>query len=279
MLAYWEGLAGRSFERAVLGGLAADRLGLAFAAGYRSALLHLTGESGLAAVCITEEGGGHPRAIRTQLKRDGDSVVLSGAKQWATLAGRAKSLLIAASVGEKEGRNQLRMVRVPIDAEGLTLHEMPPTPFIPEIPHYRLTLEGVTVPADAVLPGDGYGRWIKPFRTVEDIHVIAAAASYVVSVGRDAGWPAEALAEGFVVLSALANLVDRPPLDPATHLTLGGVLTAFEGWLDRVGGHWEALEEPVRTRWTRDRGVLGVAGRVRAARFARAAEGLGLNAG
>lgn len=276
MLEYWDALSGRSFERAVLGGLAADRLGLAFATGYRSALLSLTGESGHAAVCITEEGGGHPRAIRTRLTAKGDTVVVTGTKQWSTLAGRAQSLLVAASIGEREGRNRLKMVRVPVDAKGLTLHAMPPTPFIPEIPHFRLTLEEVSVPAEAVLEGDGYGRWIKPFRTVEDIHVVAAAAAHVVGVGRHAGWPAAALAEGLVVLGALSDLSERPPLDPATHLALGGVLTTFDRWLDRCNGHWEALEEPVRARWARDRGVLGVAGRVRAARFARAVEGLGL---
>ncbi|MCA9708944.1 MAG: acyl-CoA dehydrogenase family protein, partial [Myxococcales bacterium] len=199
----WEGMAGDAFARAVTGGALADRLGLAFAAGYRSALLALTGEASHAALCITEEGGAHPRAIRTRVDVDGDTASLTGTKAWSTLAGSARTLLVAASIGHEGDRNRLRVVRVPADAEGVTLHAMPPTPFTPEIPHYRVELSGVRVPAEAILEGDGYDRVIKPFRTVEDVHVVAAAAAHVVAVGRRAGWPSGWLAEGFAIVAAL----------------------------------------------------------------------------
>lgn len=279
LLAHWEALPGSPFSRAVAAGMAADRLALAFAAGYRSALLALTGEAGHAALCITEQGGAHPRAIETRLERRGDEVVLSGSKAWATLAGNARTLLVAASIGREGDRNDIRLVRVPVDAGGVRVEAMPATPFTPEIPHARVTLEAVAVPSSAVFEGDGYTKWIKPFRTVEDIHVTAAAVAYVVGEGRRADWPALMLAEGFSAISALAELSARPPLDPAVHLVLGGTLSGITGWLDRTRPLWAAVDAEARRRWERDRPILGVAGRARATRFERAAAGLGLKVG
>lgn len=275
-LAHWERDPGGAFDRAVTGGGLVDRVGLAFAAGYRSALLALTGQTGTAALCVTEEGGNHPRAIQTRLTREDQAVVLTGTKAWSTLAGRARTLLIAASAGHEDGRNRLRMVEVPVDAEGLELRAMPPTPFTPEIPHFQVELREVRVCAEAVLDGDGYDRWIKPFRSVEDIHVIAAIAAHVVATGRRADWPAALVAEGIATIAALASLASRPPLDPEVHLALGGVLAGFEGWIARTEEAWSKTAPEIQRRWSRDRPLLQIAGKARAARFARAATAAGL---
>jgi len=60
----------RSIDHAILGGLMADRLGWAFATGYRAALGQLVpslAPDAMAALCVTEEGGNTPRAIPTRL--------------------------------------------------------------------------------------------------------------------------------------------------------------------------------------------------------------------
>jgi hypothetical protein len=58
-----------SIDRAIAGGVRADRLGFAFAGGYAAALAALVpGLTGIAALCATEEGGAHPRAIHTRLE-------------------------------------------------------------------------------------------------------------------------------------------------------------------------------------------------------------------
>src|SRR6185295_153430 len=57
-------------DRAFAGGACADRLGFAFAGGYAEALRALVPElppGSITALCATEEGGAHPRAIRTRL--------------------------------------------------------------------------------------------------------------------------------------------------------------------------------------------------------------------
>lgn len=279
LLDRWEHLPGTAFERAVAGGLLADRLGLAFAAGYRSALLALTGQTGHAALCITEKGGAHPRAIETRLEIEGDTAFITGTKAWSTLATHATSLLIAASLGIEDGRNRLRMVRVPLGAEGLELRPMPPTPFTPEIPHFQVELSRVEVSTDAILEGDGYERWIKPFRTVEDIHVIAAAIAHLVATARRAAWPTTLVAEGIALVAALAELSVRPPLHPAVHLGLGGVLASFVAWAARTEDAWSRTDPAVAQRWFRDRPLLAVAGKARAARLAQAAIGAGLAGG
>lgn len=271
LLVYWEGLDGPPLARAVAAGVLTDRLGLAFAAGYRSALLALTGQAGHAALCVTEQGGAHPRAIETRLEQRGDEVVVTGTKTWATLAGSARTLLVAGSIGREGNRNDLRLVHVPVEALGVRVEPMPATAFTPEILHCRVVLDGVVVPSTSVLEGDGYTRWIKPFRTVEDIHVVAAAAAHVVGVGRRASWPAMVLAEGIAVIAALAGLAERPPLDPAVHLALGGALTIFASWLERAEPFWASVRPEVQARWARDRAILAVAGKARAARFERAA--------
>jgi len=57
-------------DRAVAGGFLADRVAYAFANGYHSALLGLVpslSPDAFPALCITEEGGGHPRMIKSRL--------------------------------------------------------------------------------------------------------------------------------------------------------------------------------------------------------------------
>jgi alkylation response protein AidB-like acyl-CoA dehydrogenase len=120
-----------TIERAVVGGALADRIGFAFAGGYAEALRALVPDlRGITALCATEQGGNHPRAIQTTFTRG----VLNGRKTWATAATAASSLLVVASVGRHDGKNQLRVVRVATDAPGVRMHATSAA-FVPEIPH------------------------------------------------------------------------------------------------------------------------------------------------
>ena len=179
-------------DQAALGGSHADGMGWAFAAGYEAALARLDPMAvrggALAALCATEEGGGHPRAIRSTLAPAPGGFVLSGSKTWVTLGADAEALLVVASVGsDAEGRNRLKVARVPTLRSGVTLQAGEPTPFAPEIGHARATFEAVAVGHEDVLPGDGYDDALKPFRTIEDIHVTAAVLGWAIGVGRSNG--------------------------------------------------------------------------------------------
>ncbi len=257
-----------SFGRAVVGALRADRLGFAFVHAYRAALSRLVPGQTAACLCVTEEGGAAPRAIQTTLEPTARGFRIRGDKRWSTLAGRGEVLLVAASTGWVEGRNRLRLVAVPADAPGVTRTAMPPTPFAPEIPHYRVSFRDVEVPSDALLPGDGYARYVKPFRTVEDIHVTGAAVAFVAAwTQRSHGDPAPLLPPP----CAPATLAEADPSAPATHLALGALLDTLPARLDGAEEPWP---EPVREAWLRDRPLLQIAGRARAMRTARARERL-----
>src|SRR6185369_10915467 len=101
---------------------------------------------------------------------------------------------------------------------------MPPTRFVPEVPHAGVLFHEVRVPASALLPGDGYERYVKPFRTVEDIHVMLAIGAYLLREARRRGWPA-AFGERLVAqLALLGALSGADASAPATHLALAGGL-------------------------------------------------------
>jgi acyl-CoA dehydrogenase len=252
---------------AMAGGAVADRLGYAFAAGYHAALRRLVpslGPDHRACLAATEEGGGHPRAIATRL----DACRLHGTKTFATLATEADVVLVVAKTGDDDrGRPMLRVVRVTPPREGLTIAARAPFPVAPEIPHAKITFDGVAVSEDDVLPGDGYDRYLKPFRTIEDVHVLAALLAYVGVPARRHAWPREVFEELAALLVAVHGLSDLDPSARETHVALGGVFARVKHVLVSTEPHWAAAGEQARARWERDKGLLAVADNARRARL------------
>lgn len=281
--AAWRGLGASTIERATLGGLCADRLGFAFAGGYAEALHALVPETRarISALCATEEGGAHPRAIRTTLTRapGGDGWVLDGRKRWATIASAADQLLVVASTGsDAQGRNQLRVVRVAAGAPGVTLTPASAA-FVPEIPHAAVALDGVRVADADLLPGDGYTRYLKPFRTVEDLHVHAALLGYLLGVARRRGLAPELGERLLALIAATCGLGGADVTAPGTHLALAGLIELVTAQVEALERAWAEAPDDEWTRWQRDRTLLRVAGSARAARRDKARAGLAGAAG
>ena len=285
--AWWDATASRrtalsdTIDRALVGGACADRLGFAFASGYAEALRALVpgSDDRMHALCATEEGGNRPRAIQTTLTPSGPGTyTVTGRKTWVTAATEAATLLVVVSTGvDTAGRNQLRVIRIPADAAGI--HMRPATaPFVPEIPHAVLELDRVAVAHADLLPGDGYDRYLKPFRTIEDLHVHAALAGYLIGVARRRGFDhdlIEALAALAVATRALAA---ADVAAPTTHVALAGLLALVARIIPDVERPWSASPDEEWQRWQRDRALLQVAGTARAARRERAWSELGLSA-
>ena len=269
---------GDTIERAALGGRAASGLGWAFACGYEAALRRLLpslGSGELAALCASEEGGAHPRNIRTTLVPRGDGGwTLTGRKSWVTLGAEADVLLVVASVGsDPQGRNQLRVARVPSGRTGVSFEAASPLPFAPEIGHTRVTLSEVAIAAEELLPGDGYDEVLKPFRTIEDAHVLAAAVGWAVGVAKASGWDRAWIERAVGVIVALRAIGATPPSRPETHLALAGAAALARRLLDE--GSWAQADGAVREAWERDRALLEVAARAREARIEAAWRKLG----
>lgn len=262
-----------TIDRAILAGLAADRVGYAFASGYEAALHALVpalARDVVASFCASEEGGAHPRAIATTLRREGEAWILHGAKRWATLAPAADVLLVVASEGVADGRNRLRVVRLDAGRAGITIAAQPAAPFVPEIPHGTITLRRVVASDAELLAGDGYEGYLKPFRTIEDLHVYAALLAFLVRVARAQAWPRDFVEEGLALLAALRGLACEDGSAAAVHVALGGVLGLGRSLVDRAGGLWSGTDGDGKQRWERDRALFAVAERARAARLERA---------
>ena len=264
----------RSVERAVAGGYVADRLAWVLAAGYGEALRALLPDSPpgeQAAFCVTEAGGNHPRAIETRLRQTGKNWEITGVKTFVTGAEQARWLVVAATAGQGEdGRPKIRMVRLPADLSGLRIDPMVPLPFVPEIHHGTLTLERVRIEPAWLLSGDGYARYIKPFRTLEDLHLMAAALGYLYRVAETASWPLPRRSELLAFVAGLLTLDERDPQAPNLHIVLGGFWTQIASWLQAIDPLWQNAPEEWRRNWERDRPLLNVAEKARSARLASA---------
>ena len=233
---------------------------MASASGYQAALRALLPDlpaDRVASLCVTERGGGHPRAIETRLDpgREGGYEV-TGKKRWATLSGDAGVLLVAASAGLDEGgKKRLRLVRVPSDAAGVTRRPMaePPLPLTPETRH-----DEVELPPARVSESDVLGPWrrlspatcVSPLlQFVEDVHVTAAILAYLVREVRLHALPnlhAERLAGLLAALRAVAAL---DPSAPATHVALAGLLDPSRAPVDELDRVWAKTESPAHARW------------------------------
>jgi len=259
---------------AVLVSSEVDRLGFAFAAGYPAALEQMIeGVRIPSALCVTEAKGNAPRAIESTLTPKADDYELDGMKTFVTFGSYAETLIIVAREGERpDGRPDLAVVAIPANRKGVVLHELPATPFVPEVPHTSVRFEGVEVLRSERLPGDGYLGYVKPFRTTEDIHVLGATIGYLLGLASRVRSSAALIAELTADLVALDRLRESPPLDPRVHIALHGVHQRVTELVscDAFAKLLNAAPNDERKRWERDKALLHVASRAREARFERA---------
>ncbi|MEV0682434.1 acyl-CoA dehydrogenase family protein [Nocardia sp. NPDC050378] len=256
-----------SVDRAAVAGFDGVALGSAFLGGYQEALHALVpvlAPDELSSMCATEATGARPSAMTTTVAGDG---MVTGTKSFATLGTFASRFLVIARAGtHSDGKPRLRAVLVAAGPQA-TVAPLPPLPFAPEIPHATVTF------ADApgeTLPGDGYADYLKPFRTVEDLHVLAAVLGQLVRVGRQAQWPADALTALLALFAAVRGLSTEPAASAGVHIALAGVFDRCTALLTELEPHWDRVDQEIRQRWKRDAPLLGVAGKVRAARLATA---------
>ncbi len=268
----------RPFERAVAGGYVSDRVGFAFASGYQAAIAALVpglDPGNVATFSVTEVAGNHPRSIRTKLEwHPFEGVTLSGTKRWSTMGPLAEVIVAIATDGDEGDRPRLVAVVVKRSHPGVTVTEMEPTPFVPEVPHAEITFDAVELPREAVLSGDGWDDFTKAFRTVEDIHVQAALLGYLSSVALRHGWPAN-VSERFA--ARLATASSAAALDPRraeTHVVLAGLFDDIARDMADAEPHWALVADGERERWYRDRVLVAVASKARETRRERAWEAL-----
>jgi alkylation response protein AidB-like acyl-CoA dehydrogenase len=266
-------------HQAIVGGFVADRVGWAFASGYQAALRALFPDAPadrICALCVTEADGNSPKAIKSALSKSGVLWTLNGAKRWTTLGPEGALFFVAARDEAATGaRASIRIARVNSNTPGLKIENMPATRFVPEVPHAQLKFENLKLDEASILPGDGYDQYVKPFRTVEDIHVQAAVLSYLMREGQRLSWPPHWLERLSALLAALGKIADMPAAEAETHIALAGVLAISAGLIGETEEFWKrSATDPAALRWARDRELLTVAGKAREMRTRRAWEKL-----
>lgn len=256
-------------DRAIVGALSVDRVAWAFGGGYVAALQQMIPSlprEAFASLAATEEGGAHPRAIQTALHEGR----LLGSKRWVTMPGyegATSFFFVVAKRPELDaaGRPRLVLVRVRSDAPGVGVKRTS-APFVPELSHGELTLDVAVDPSD-VLPGDGYADYLKPFRTVEDLHVHGALVALMLGYGARVDAPKGPRTELLAALEAIRGLALSDPQRPEVHLGLAGVITSVERARRELEPSFAQLDEATRTAWTRDSVLFSVANKARAARL------------
>ncbi|ATB64517.1 acyl-CoA dehydrogenase [Pseudomonas mosselii] len=260
------------FELAVLGGRAMATPGLAFLLGYQAALRVLwpSAPASLGALCATERRSVRPADMHTRL----DGLRLSGSKDFVTAGLDAEWLLVAARHEGPGEAPRLQLAVVFPGEPGVSLEALPTLPLMPEVGHGRLLLKEA---ACELLAGDGWDAYVKPFRSLEDLYVLAALVAWLYGVAQECAWPQGLRLRLIGLLAGCAEGSRQCPDSVACHLLLGGLFAQFQGLRGEIDqalaagpGHWAQL-------WQRDQGLLALAGVARDKRLAKAWSAAGLS--
>jgi alkylation response protein AidB-like acyl-CoA dehydrogenase len=129
---------------------------------------------GTLAIAMSEpEAGSDVAALKTRARRENGSWVLNGAKMWCSYAHKASHILIVCRTGEGERHEDMSMILVPHDTEGMTIT---PISTLGGEETNEIHLDGVRVPEDALLGAEG-GGWTQLMAGLNYERTILAATA------------------------------------------------------------------------------------------------------
>lgn len=260
------------FELAVLGGRAMATPGLAFLIGYQAALRVLwpSAPAALGALCATERRSVRPADMHSRL----EGLRVTGRKDFVTAGLEAEWLLVAARCEAAGESAQLKLAVVYPGEPGVTLEALPTLPLMPEVGHARLTLQHA---ACELLAGDGWDAYVKPFRSLEDLYVLAALVAWLYGVGQESAWPQALQLRLLGLLGGCAEGSRQCADSVGCHLLLGGLFAQFHVLRGELDQALAAGPEQWAQLWQRDQGVLALATAARDKRLAKAWAAVGLS--
>ena len=275
-----------TLEQAALGGRYSINMSYAFSAGYQSAIQSLFQPCTrkLASLCITEKDGNHPKQIKSALFKHKTGWQLNGSKSFITGANDAEQLYIAAtepSLSEDDKseltentRPIIKMLSIPSNVSGVKIEPMPPLPFVPDISHGTATFEQVEIQTAQILEGDGYTQYIKPFRTHEDIHVLAAVIGFRIGEAINSNWSKNSIEAHLMLLSSLLSLPTNNLTSPTTHIVFAGCRAQFGSLIEQTDEEFKLNNPEGFNQWKRDKALLNVASKAHTVRTQRAWESI-----
>ena len=259
-------------QLALLGGRLAATPGLAFLAGYQGALRALWPAAPwtLGALCVTENRSTRPADMTTRI----DALTLDGRKDFVTAAEAADWLLVAAREEAGGAPVQLALGVVRNGAPGVQIETLPALPLMPDVSHGRLHLQGAQCER---LAGDGWDDYVKPFRTLEDTHVLAALTAWLFGVGQESAWPQALQLRLLGLLAGCAEVARQCPSAAGSHVMLAGLFAQFDSLRPDLDNAFAAGDAHWAQLWQRDKGLLAIAGSARSKRLQKAQAVLGIN--
>ncbi|MCD6584545.1 MAG: acyl-CoA dehydrogenase family protein [Desulfobacteraceae bacterium] len=269
-------------DRAIVGGFITDCVAFAFAAGYASAMQCLVPglpKNAITCFCITEAGGGHPRAVKSQLVFSGNNAdqkkifTLNGKKKFITCAKEADFFLVAASEGTRDdGKNSIRMMKIDSKTPGIRVVPMNDLSLVPEISHCELIFTDVTISEADLLPGDGYIDYIRPFRTIEDLHISAGILGYLFRNACKYDWGRDIQERILGHVVSVRTLALSSPTASEVHIVIGGVLKQIKELFKVLESFWEQVGGEAQKAWDRDKILMDIADKARTRRLQAAWE-------
>jgi isovaleryl-CoA dehydrogenase len=137
-------------------------------------LLGRVAKGGTLAIAMSEpDAGSDVAALKTRARRENGSWVLDGAKMWCSYAHRASHILIVCRTGPGERHEDMSMILVPRDAEGMAVT---PIPTLGGEETNEIHLDGVRVPDGALLGAEG-GGWTQLMAGLNYERTILAATA------------------------------------------------------------------------------------------------------
>ncbi len=130
----------------------------------------------IVSVAITEpEAGSDVSAIRTSARRDGNSYVINGQKNWITWGGNAHYVLVFARTSESKGHDGISSFLVDTKTKGFNVGPKEAKMGRHGAPTYGLHFENMRVDADCLIGEEGQG--FKQCMRILDMNRPSVAAS------------------------------------------------------------------------------------------------------
>lgn len=244
-----------TFELALLGGRLAATPGLAFLAGYQAALRALvpSAPQGIGAFCITEQRSNKAADIHTRWLNGH----ITGQKDFVIGGNDAQWLIVLARSEIEAQAPQLCAVLVATHSANVIIQPRPALPIVPDIAHASVQFEQAPC---SVLAGDGWNDFNKPFRTLEDSHVLTALCAWLYGQSLLDQWPEDLQLQLIAVLAGLKETLLQPHQEAATHLLLGAILAQFSSLQTQISQALNTHSSPaIAMAWHRDKAILEIA--------------------
>ncbi|MBN8549470.1 MAG: acyl-CoA dehydrogenase family protein [Deltaproteobacteria bacterium] len=210
-------------------------------------------ESGaMASFCLTEPGAGSDAAgISTSVRRDGDSYVLNGAKQWITNGGVASQYTVFATLDKAKRHKGMCCLVVPASAAGIKKghHENKLGQRCSNT--VALNFDNVRVPAENLIGAEGEGFKVamktldlsRPMTAIIAVGIARAAYEHALRYAQERKQFSQAIASFQAIQFMLADMI--------TDIEAGRLLTLRSASL-LDAGRSASLESSMAKRFSAD---------------------------